>query len=73
MKSNCEYRSTDVILDNGAFSDCPTDLDGWSLRVPLSSMYTFGHEVLIACQTGFYAGTFDAASFGLKIQLNVGK
>lgn len=53
-------------MTDGTISDCPTDVGGWAIRVPFSTLWSYGHNAVIACQTGHYTGAFDAESSGVK-------
>jgi hypothetical protein len=46
--------------DDGQISECPTDLTKWAIRLPFSTIWTFGHRLKIICQKGFYEGSFTA-------------
>ena len=46
-------------------SHCASDVGGWAIRIPFSTIWTYGHRAVIGCLRGEYRGTFDARSSGI--------
>ena len=38
-----------VEIEEGLISKCPTDLGEWAVRIPFSTIWTYGHDAQIAC------------------------
>lgn len=47
-------------------TSCPSDIGNWAIRIPFSTIWTYGHNAIIGCLPGEYQGTFDAASSGIQ-------
>ena len=54
-----------IQLSETLVTGCPSDIGGWSIRIPFSTIWTYGHKAVIGCLVGPYKGTFDARSSGI--------
>ena len=48
MHEEFEVR-TDETIKSTFISYCPSDVGGWSIRIPFSTIWTYGHSALLGC------------------------
>jgi len=56
----------EISISTTLVTRCPSDIGGWAIRIPFSTIWTYGHQAAIGCMPGEYTGTFDAASNNIQ-------
>jgi hypothetical protein len=58
--------NNEFLVNSTHVSRCPSDIGGWAIRIPFSTIWTYGHNSIIGCLQGQYSGSFDAKSSNIQ-------